>query len=289
RAPPMTAPVKTTEATYRSIPDMFFQRVAATPDARAFGYPGPGGPTWLTWAEVAERATAIAAGLRGLGIGREDRVAIMANTRLEWALADLGIMCAGGATTTVYPTTGAEDATFIVRDSGSKVAIVEDAQQAAKLAGTDLPDLSHVVLMEGEPDPAAALPQLTLAELERQGREALASDSDLITKVAKKIEPEHLATLIYTSGTTSQPKGVELLHRGWCAVSVSVGELKVLVPDDLHYLWLPLSHSFGKMLLCAMIHVGCPTYIDGRVDKLVENLAVVRPTLMCGAPRIYEK
>ena len=285
----MTAPVKTTEATYRSIPDMFFQRVAATPDARAFGYPGPAGPTWLTWAEVAERATAIAAGLRGLEVGPEDRVAIMANTRLEWALADIGIMCAGGATTTVYPTTGAEDATYIVRDSGSKIVIAEDPQQATKLTGADLPEVTHVVLMEGEADPAATPAQLTLAELERRGREALAADPDMITTVAKTVEPEHLATLIYTSGTTSQPKGVELLHRGWCAVSVAVGELKVLVPEDLHYLWLPLSHSFGKMLLCAMIHVGCPTYIDGRVDKLVENLAVVRPTLMCGAPRIYEK
>src|SRR5690606_24011409 len=264
-------------------------RVAATPDARAFGYPGTAGPAWLTWAEVAERATAIAAGLRGLEVGREDRVAIMANTRLEWALADIGIMCAGGATTTVYPTTEAEDASFIVRDSGSKVVIAEDASQAEKLAGADLPGLTHVVLMEGEADPTATPAQLTLADLERQGREALADDPDMITKAAKTVEPEHLATLIYTSGTTGRPKGVELLHRGWCAVSVSVGELKVLVPDDLHYLWLPLSHSFGKMLLCAMIHVGCPTYIDGRVDKLVENLAVVRPTLMCGAPRIYEK
>src|SRR5690606_2466626 len=95
RAAPMTAPAGTTEVTYRSIPDRFFQRVAATPDARAFGYPGTAGPAWLTWAEVAERATAIAAGLRGLEVGREDRVAIMANTRLEWALADIGIMCAG--------------------------------------------------------------------------------------------------------------------------------------------------------------------------------------------------
>src|SRR5690606_4633221 len=189
----------------------------------------------------------------------------------------------------VYPTTGAEDATYIVRDSGSKIVIAEDPPQATKLTGADLPEVTHVVLMEGEADPAATPAQLTLAELERRGREALAADPDMITTVAKTVEPEHLATLIYTSGTTSQPKGVELLHRGWCAVSVAVGELKVLVPEDLHYLWLPLSHSFGKMLLCAMIHVGCPTYIDGRVDKLVENLAVVRPTLMCGAPRIYEK
>lgn len=276
---------------YRSIPDMFFKRVEATPDARAFGAPTPDdtGQVWLSWAQVAQRATAIAAGLRQLGIGREDRVAIAANTRVEWILADLGIMCAGAATTTVYPTTEREDATYIVQDSGSKVVIAEDADQVAKLAGADLPELTHVVLIDGTPDPQASPPQLSLAELEQRGQTALAEQPDLITDVVKTVEPEHLATLIYTSGTTDRPKGVELLHRGWCWQGVAQGDLDILRSDDLHYLWLPLSHSFGKTLICGMIHVGLPTYVDGRLDKLVENLGMVRPTLMCGAPRIYEK
>jgi long-chain acyl-CoA synthetase len=279
----------TLEVPYRSIPDMLFQRVAATPDARALGHPGSAGPVWLTWAEVGDRASAIAAGLRGLGIGREDRVAIAANTRLEWVLADLGIMCAGGATTTVYPTTEAEDATFILGDSGSKVLIAEDASQVAKLAGADLPDLAHVVLIDGEVEPGATPPQLTLAELERRGGEALANDPEMISKVIATVEPDHLATLIYTSGTTGQPKGVELLQRGWCWIGVAEAALEIMIPEDLQLLWLPLSHSFGKALLCGVIHAPCPTYVDGRVDKIVENLATVRPTLMCAAPRIYEK
>ncbi|WP_239678583.1 AMP-dependent synthetase/ligase [Natronosporangium hydrolyticum] len=280
-----------TNIPYRSIPDMFFKRVEATPDARAFGAPTPddSGQVWLTWAQVGERAKAIAAGLRGLGINAEDRVAIAANTRLEWVLADLGIMCAGGATTTVYPTTEAEDATYIVRDSGSKVVVAEDHDQVAKLAGADLPEVTHVVLIEGEADPAATPAQLTLAELEQRGGRALAEDPEMISKIVETVAPEHLATLIYTSGTTGKPKGVELLHRGWCWEGVAQGDLEILRPDDLHFLWLPLSHSFGKTLICGMIHVGLPTYVDGRVDKLVDNLGLVRPTLMCGAPRIYEK
>jgi long-chain acyl-CoA synthetase len=266
---------------------MFFQRVQATPDKPAFARPGPGGPVWLTWSQAAQRASAIAAGLRGLGVGNEDRVAIAANTRLEWVLADLGIMCAGAATTTVYPTTEAEDASYIVRDSGSKVMIAEDATQVSKLA--DLPDLTHIVLIDGEADPAASPPQLTLAELESRGAEALAGDPELVARVIEQVRPEHLATLMYTSGTTGRPKGVQLLHRAWCWEGAAQGDLGVLLPEDLQYLWLPLSHSFGKTLLCGVIHVGLPTYVDGRLDKLVENLAVVRPTLMCGAPRIYEK
>ena len=103
------------------------------------------------------------------------------------------------------------------------------------------------------------------------------------------IGPDHLATLIYTSGTTGRPKGVELLHGGWCWEAVAQAEVGLLRDDDLQYLWLPLSHSFGKTLLCGAIHVGLPTYVDGRVDKLVDLLAVIRPTLMCGAPRVFEK
>ncbi|GIF77989.1 AMP-dependent synthetase/ligase [Asanoa siamensis] len=274
---------------YRSIPDMFLKRVAASPDARAFGYPGASGPQWMTWQQTGDRARAVAAGLHGLGIGAEERVAILANTRIEWVIADLGIMCAGAATTTVYPTTEPEDATFIIADSGSKVVIAENPMQAAKLSGTNLPAVTHVVLIDGEADPAANPPQLTMADLEKQGAAALAGDPGLIDRLVEPIAPDHLATLIYTSGTTGRPKGVELLHAGWCWEAVAQADLGILRADDLQYLWLPLSHSFGKTLLCGIIHVGLPTYVDGRIDVLVDNLAVVQPTLMCGAPRIFEK
>ncbi|WBC17030.1 long-chain fatty acid--CoA ligase [Micromonospora sp. WMMA1998] len=276
---------------YRSVPDMFLKRVADSPDRHAFAHPAPddSGPVWLTWEQVGQRAKAIAAGLHGLGVGLEDPVAILANTRLEWVLADFGIMCAGGATTTVYPTTEPDDAVYIVADSGSRVLFAENAAQAAKIAGADLPALTHVVLFDGTPDPAAGVPQLTLAELEERGAAALAAEPDLIDMLVAGIGPDHLATLIYTSGTTGRPKGVELLHGGWCWEGVAQAELGLLRVDDLQYLWLPLSHSFGKTLLCGATHVGLPTYVDGRVDKLVELLGVVRPTLMCGAPRVFEK
>jgi long-chain acyl-CoA synthetase len=274
---------------HRSIPDMFLTRVSATPDGRAFGHPGDAGPVWLTWTDVSRRVKAIAAGLIGIGVQPEDRVAIAAGTRLEWVLADLGILCAGAATTTVYPTTEPKDAAFILADSGSKVLIAEDGEQLAKIESAELPGLTHVVLIDGTPPAQAARPVLTLAEVERRGAEALAADPELVDRVAAAVRPDQLATLMYTSGTTGTPKGVELLHGGWCWEGVAQGQLDILRADDLHFLWLPLSHSFGKTLICGGLHVGVPTYVDGRIDKIVENLALIKPTIMCAAPRVFEK
>ncbi len=272
---------------------MFLHRVKATPDARAFGHPGPtdaDSPAWLTWSQVADRAKAIAAGLRGLGVQPEDRVAILSSTRIEWVLADLGIMCAGAATTTVYPTTEPDDAVYIIRDSGSKVLFAEDAAQAAKVSGADLPNLTAIVLIDGDPGAVAAgVPVTTLAKLEKHGVQVLVDEPDLVEAIVEKIQPDHLATLIYTSGTTGRPKGVELLHAGWVWQGWYQCEIGMLKPDDLQFLWLPLSHSFGKTLLCGIMYEGIPTFVDGRIEKIVDNLAKIRPTLMCGAPRIFEK
>src|SRR6516164_3874605 len=93
---------------YKSVPEMFLHRVAQTPAANAFAYAGPSGPVWLTWKTVGDRATAVAAGLHALGVKPQDCVAVAATTRVEWILADLGIVCAGAATTTIYPTRSEE-------------------------------------------------------------------------------------------------------------------------------------------------------------------------------------
>jgi long-chain acyl-CoA synthetase len=231
------------EVPYRSIPDMFLKRVTATPNGKAFAVPTADdtGITWLTWAQVGARAKAIAAGLRELGVGLEDRVSILSGTRLEWVLADIGINLAGAATTTVYPTTEPEDASYIIADSGSKVLIAENPQQALKISGADT-SVGHVVLLDGMADAGAQPPQMTLADLEARGNAALAQTPELIEQIAETVGPDHLATLIYTSGTTGRPKGVQLLHGGWTWEGVAQAGLGLFEDTDLQYLWLPLSH-----------------------------------------------
>ncbi|KOV88167.1 AMP-dependent synthetase [Streptomyces sp. NRRL WC-3618] len=280
-----------------SVAGLFLDRVAATPDAEAYRYPvppatGEGPDDWksLTWAQAAERVYAIAAGLIELGVQPEQRVALASATRVEWILGDLGIMCAGAATTTVYPQTNADESAFILADSASKVLIAEDAAQLAKAREkrADLPELTHVVVI----DPVGVETGdgvLTLAELEQRGAAYLEKNPELIKERVGAITKDQLATLIYTSGTTGRPKGVRLPHDNWSYMAKAIAATGLLGADDVQYLWLPLAHVFGKVLTSGQIEVGHVTAVDGRVDKIIENLPVVQPTYMAAVPRIFEK
>ncbi|MER5542881.1 AMP-dependent synthetase/ligase [Streptomyces sp. NPDC001118] len=280
-----------------SVAALFLERVAATPDAEAYRYPvppasGQGPDDWksLSWAQAAERVYAIAAGLVELGVQPEQRVALASSTRVEWLLADLGIMCAGGATTTIYPQTNSDESAFILSDSESRVLIAEDAAQVAKAVEkrAELPDLTKVVAI----DPAGVETNdwvTTLAELEQRGAAYLETHPELIKERVGAITRDQLATLIYTSGTTGRPKGVRLPHDNWAYMAKAIAATGLITGEDVQYLWLPLAHVFGKVLTSGQIEVGHVTAVDGRVDKIIENLPVVQPTYMAAVPRIFEK
>ncbi|MFN0248969.1 MAG: AMP-dependent synthetase/ligase [Kofleriaceae bacterium] len=295
--PESTAPEKLTRST-KSIAQLLAKRVSETPDREAYRYPvGEGadgtGTEWrsMTWKQSYERVKAIAAGLLSLGLHREERVGILSNTRVEWLLADLGILSAGGATTTVYPSSTAEDCAYILADSDSRYCFIEDASQYRKLADkkAGMPKLQKLILLDGTPDANAKDWVMTLADLEAAGAAHLAKDPKAIEDIVKGIEGKHLATLIYTSGTTGKPKGVRLLHECWAYCADAMDAVKLWTADDVQFLWLPMSHSFGKVLMAGHIVSGSVTAVDGRIPKIVENCGVVKPTIMAGVPRIYEK
>jgi len=274
-----------------TVAHLFRDRVAASPQGEAFRFVADGsGEQWesVTWTQVRERAYRLAAGLVALGIRPEDRVAIASSTRYEWALTDLAVMCAGGATTTIYPTTIAPDVSYILSNSGSTVVFAEDDEQVAKLRDrrVDLPAVQRVVTFTGTPDGDWVI---GLDELEQMGVELLTTNPSVVDDRVDALQADQLATIIYTSGTTGRPKGVRLTHDSWTYVAAAVDATGLLHEDDLQYLWLPLAHVFGKMLLTLPLQIGFPTAVDGRVDKIVDNLAVVQPTFMGAAPRIFEK
>lgn len=294
-----------TSSPFRSVPEMFLSRVAESGDAEAFSHPVPdpgGAPeTWetLTWSQTRDRVRDLALGLHSLGVTSQARCAIVSSTRIEWILADLAVLCAGGASTTVYPSSTPPDCAYIVSDSGSMVAFAENDEQLAKLVDQrpQMPGLSKVIVFEGtsrDDDDWV----MTLDELASRGAALHAERPELFEELVSAVEPDHLATLIYTSGTTGRPKGVRLDHANWLYESQAMQDLdnelraqgwELLTADDVQYLWLPLAHVFGKYMQVSQLRIGFKTAVDGRVDKIVDNLAVVRPTFMAAAPRIFEK
>jgi long-chain acyl-CoA synthetase len=266
----------------------FLERVDRSPRNEAFRYPE--GERWVsvTWAEAGEQVARLAAGLLSLGLEPEQRVGIASGTRYEWILADLAVMCAAGATTTVYPSTNGEDTAYILSDSECRIVFAEDDEQVAKLKDNraELPHLAKIVTFDGATDGDWVIGLEDLAVL---GDTYLAEHADVIRETAEKIRPDQLATLIYTSGTTGRPKGVRLRHRSWVYEGSAIAAQNILDETDLEFRWLPMAHSFGKVLMSTQMACGFACAIDGRVDRIVDNLGVVKPTFMGAAPRIFEK
>jgi long-chain acyl-CoA synthetase len=267
---------------------MFLDRVQMSADKEAFRYLVAGEWVSATWQQTADRVETLAAGLLALGIEPEQRVGIASSTRYEWILADLAIMCSGAATTTVYPNTNAGGTAYILADSECRVVFAEDTGQLAKLTErrAELPSLTKVVLFDGPGDGDWVI---TLAGLAELGQKYLLEHPSGVRTRTDAITPQQLATLIYTSGTTGPPKGVRLPHSAWAYEGTATVGLNLMREDDLQLLWLPMAHAFGKVLITAQLACGFITAIDGRVDKIVDNMAVVKPTVMGAAPRIFEK
>jgi long-chain acyl-CoA synthetase len=281
------------DETSQTVPDLFLERVGKTPGAEAFRYPAEGSWRSLTWAATEARVRAVAGGLRALGVKSEQVCAILSATRIEWVLADYGILCAGAATSAIYPSSTAEECAFILADSGAVVAFVDGAEQVQKLSSrrAELPALRHVVVFDGRaPAPAADGWVIPFAELESRGQAYDRTHPGAFEETAAAVRATDLATLLYTSGTTGRPKGVELTHACWVSQSLAVERSGILDhPDAFQYFWLPLAHSFGKMIGTAQLRLGFPTAVDGRIEAIVENLARLRPTFVCAVPRIFEK
>jgi long-chain acyl-CoA synthetase len=273
-----------------SVAALFLDRARASPGEEAFRYPSGGGWVSLTWTDVRHDVRSAALGLVVLGLRPEERCAILASTRVEWALADLGVLCAGGATTTVYPSSTADECAHVLSDSGARVCFADDEAQVAKLRSVRdaLPALERVVVFDGAPSPDGWV--VTWASLLADGRAHHAVRPGAFEERIEAIRPDDLATLIYTSGTTGKPKGVELTHRCWLAQSAALADIGIVDHrSPVHLFWLPLAHSFGKMMVTLQLRLGFPTVVDGRLDKLPENLLAVRPTILCGVPRVFEK
>ena len=266
---------------------LFFDAVAREGSQPAFRYKA--GRVWrsVTHSEVEDRVRAISLGLRELGIRPGDRVAILSETRLDWILADCACLCARVADVPIYPSLPANQIEYILRDSDASAVLCSSALQLAKLLEVreGLPALRHLVVF----DPLAKRDgAITLAELEAKGW-AAAARYPRFREEALAVGPDDLATLIYTSGTTGPPKGVMLTHNNIWSDIVSSTQVLAVGQNDTCLAWLPLSHILERMVEYVFLRAGVTINYAESVDTVAPNLAEVRPTVVVGVPRLYEK
>ncbi len=230
----------------------------------------------------------VALGLVSCGLKTGDRIGILSETRLEWPVADLGILAAGLISVPVYPSLTEHSVRYILQNSGARAIFAADPDQAAKTERLrrDDPGLLLVVFdRAGEVEGA-----LSLEDLRERGRSLGRAEPELIARRAAQAKPEDLATLIYTSGTTGPPKGVMLSHRNILS-NVAAG-LRVfdLRDTDTSLSFLPLSHILERMAgLYCMYQARTTIAYAESIDTVSENLMEVQPTVMVSVPRLYEK
>ena len=239
--------------------------------------------------EMLARARRIALGLYSLGVRKDDRVALLSESRVEWVLADQGCIFAGAVGVPIYPTLTPSQAAYILKDSGARVMFVSDRAKFDEIETVlaECPALEHVVLFESDkPDESKIL---TLEQLEKRGREVETQQPELAKELARAARPEDLATIIYTSGTTGEPKGVMLTHANMVSNLIDSSNHFAFGGKDSALSVLPLSHGFERQAMNMYLFHGMSVYFGESLEKIGVNLREVHPTVFVGVPRIYEK
>ena len=252
---------------------------------------------WRSWtaAEAAERIQHISAALTDAGLEPGDRVAILSNTRMEWALADWACIVSGLVVVTVYPTLPSDQVLYILKDSGARAIFVEDGDQLAKVLQVhdQLPDLTRVFVFDPPEDDGGAdhegIRVRSLNRMEASGRSTPRSAPDW-AESASRVKPEDTATVIYTSGTTAEPKGVMLTHHNLFTNTVGASRVLPITDADRVLSWLPLSHAFERLAgHFLMWYSGAEIAYAGSVTTVARDMVEKSPTFVIGVPRLYEK
>jgi long-chain acyl-CoA synthetase len=250
----------------------------------------------ITWGRVLERVRAVSEGLVAIGVQPGDRVAILSSTRVEWSIADLAVLGARAVTAPIYASCTAGEIEHVLRDSGARVVFVDDDASTGDAAGRwsrlraalgRAPSVQHVVAFDLPGDPAAR--RLSLSELESLGAERLGVDPLGLERRAAQLAPEDLACICYTTGTTGDAKGVLLTHGNWIAQAAALPQIGLMAQDDVVLLFLPLAHSFGKMVQSAWVDQGFPLAFARSPETVVDDAGAVRATAIPAVPRLFEK
>jgi long-chain acyl-CoA synthetase len=263
----------------------FYHHEVERPLADKYTHYRPDGVRTVSTEELFRRTAALAEGLALLGVGRGDRVILLSDNRPEWHLADLAVLSLGALDVPLYPTLNSRQIAYQARDSGSRVAIVENAEQAAKFDPIrgQCPELEHLIQIEGEVSSDIRPLEEVIASGDRAGA------GDRFWDRAATFDEHDVITVVYTSGTTGDPKGAMLTHDNFVSNALAVlKRVPEVQPDEVVLEFLPLCHVFERAAgyaymtrqhrraYCAMGHLG-------------QLIGTIRPHRFCSAPRVFEK
>ncbi|MEX2210737.1 MAG: long-chain fatty acid--CoA ligase [Gaiellaceae bacterium] len=258
----------------RTIPAIW--RRATSSGRKAPAYLTQEGDEWreVSWEEAGRRVDELANGFVALGLERGDAFAILANTRLEWALVDFALAQIGVVVIPVYPTSSPRDCAYVLEHSESVGVICETDEMRERVAGVGL---RHVLTFADLDDLAA------------RGRAHAAEHPGLVEERAASIGEDDVLTIVYTSGTTGPPKGCVMLHKNYAAVVESLEEIQLNRHGDTVLLFLPLAHTYAQLVLYDGAGVGFTIAFAPDIQTVAEAIQQVRPTGMPSVPRVYEK
>ena len=275
----------------RTLCDDLRQTAEERGDEPAFSDRAGGEWKTLTWAQTRQRALELAAGFVAVGCRPGDRVALMLPNRVEHVLADLGALHAGAVPVTLYATFAPEQVAYVAADCAARVAVLDGADQLSRWQPVleRLPRLHKIIVLDAAGWASDEL-YMTWAEFERLGGERYAADPDAVAARVAAIAPDDPVTLLYTSGTTGNPKGVVNTHRN---VLFETGSLHVAgaVPEAFRSIsYLPLAHIAERVLtIYVPIHEAAHIYFCADQKDLLGALQDVQPTSLFGVPRVWEK
>ena len=273
----------------QTIPELFLTAVREFPRPDCFSYRDETGQyVDVSSEEALRRVKALRMGLKSLGVKPGDRVALLSENRIEWALADLGSLCAGAVTVPIYPTLLTDTIEFILSESEPVIIFVSTEEQAAKIHQIRgrLSSIRDVISFE-----RTNLPDiLTFDKLKQIGQNLLEDNPPTPRDECVEVDKDSPCSIIYTSGTTGNPKGVVLSHWNFVSNVLNIKDQVPISSADRCLSFLPLSHVLERMGgLFTMLAVGASIAYAEKMDTVPQDIIDVQPTFMISVPRLYEK
>src|SRR5262244_968643 len=262
-----------------SLATMFWSRVDKSADRPAQMSKRDGAWTTLTWREVGETVRELALGLVALGRQPGDAIALLSTSRAEWVQADFAIFTAGCITVPVYPTYPPDLIAYVINDSGARTIIVEDPGQLAKVleAREKTPGLQQIIVMTGYEATQRPKMVMTWEMLRRLGRDNASQHTSTLAQRLAATGPDDLASIVYTSGTTGPPKGVMQTHGNHLSAVEAVAALGLAREGEVDFFFLPLAHSFARMIEYYGLWVGTITAYATSIDTLTQDIVETKP------------